>query len=83
MSDEYTEDILKKIKDVRLENYEYMESHPEIRALIHEIMQQLLQSKPKDPRTFLKIMFTNNSKSKLQEKVNLYSLANGQWSRLK
>lgn len=70
MSDEQTEEILKKIKDVRHANYKYMESHPEIRALIHEIMQQLLQSKPKNPRTFLMDLFTNNSKIKLQEKVS-------------
>lgn len=72
MSDEHTEEILKKIKDVRYANYEYMKSNPEIRALIHEIMQQLLESKPKDPRIFLTEMFTNNSKSQLQEKVKLY-----------
>lgn len=69
MSDEYKEEILRKVKDVRFTNYKYMESHPEIRALIHEIMQQLLESKPKNPKTFLTDMFTNNSKSKLQEKV--------------
>lgn len=70
MSDEQAEEVLQKIKDVRYANYEYMESHPEIRALIHEIMQQLLEAKPKNPRAFIKDLFTNNSKIKLQEKVS-------------
>lgn len=75
MSDEQNEEILRTIKDVRHGNYEYMKSHPEIRAVLHEITQQILLAQPKDYRAFLTEFFTNTSITELQEKVSKVNVA--------